>query len=78
MSRIILDLHSEKDVFFFLALAERFNAIVVEVSPPAAPKTKKSIFWLHELSKQGGITSIEDPSEWQRSLRQDRALPFRD
>jgi hypothetical protein len=77
MSRIILDLHSEKDVLFFLALAERFNAIVVEVLPTVAP-TQKSIFWLAELSKQGGITSIEDPAEWQRSLRKEHPLPFRD
>lgn len=80
MSRIILDLHSEKDVLFFLALAERFNAIIVEVLPPAspAPPTKKALFWLTELSKQGGISAIEDPAEWQRSLRQERPLPFRD
>lgn len=78
MSRIILDLHSEKDVLFFLALAERFNATVIAVTPTIVPKTKKSIFWLHELSKQGGIASIEDPSEWQRTMRQDRSLPFRD
>ncbi|MEO0043011.1 MAG: hypothetical protein RL329_2459 [Bacteroidota bacterium] len=52
MSRIILDLHSEKDVLFFLALAERFNATVIAVTPAIVPKTKKSIFWLHELSKQ--------------------------
>jgi hypothetical protein len=78
MSRIILDLHSEKDVQFFLALAERFNAIIVDVLPAASPPMKKSIFWLAELSKQGGIASIEDPVEWQRSLRQERPLPFRD
>jgi hypothetical protein len=78
MSRIILDLHSEKDVQFFLALAERFNAIIVDVLPAASPPTKKALFWLTELSKQGGIVSIEDPAEWQRSLRQERPLPFRD
>jgi hypothetical protein len=78
MSRIILDLQSEKDVLFFLALAERFNAIIVEVLPAVAPPTKKSVFWLTELSKQGGISSIEDPAEWQRSQRQERPLPFRD
>ncbi len=50
-----------------------------------APKTKKNhqiddqspIYWLEKLAEIGGISSIEDPVEWQRSIREDRKLPFR-
>ena len=35
------------------------------------------IYWLEQLAEIGGISSIEDPVDWQRSIRQDRKLPFR-
>jgi hypothetical protein len=33
MSRVVLDLHSEKDVLLLLALAERLSATIVEITP---------------------------------------------
>jgi hypothetical protein len=38
---------------------------------------KSAIDWLEELAAIGGVSSIEDPVEWQRSIREDRKLPFR-
>ncbi len=32
---------------------------------------------LEQLAKEGGVSSIENPVEWQRSMREDRKLPFR-
>jgi hypothetical protein len=46
-----------------------------------AKKTKKKeispIHWLEQLAKIGGVSSIDDPVEWQRNMRQDKKLPFR-
>jgi hypothetical protein len=39
--------------------------------------SKSPIDWLEQLAAIGGVSSIEDPSEWQRSIREDRKLPFR-
>ncbi|HLR27021.1 MAG TPA: hypothetical protein VK112_14240 [Fodinibius sp.] len=33
---------------------------------------------LKKIAKSGGISSIEDPSEWQREQRTDRPLPGRE
>jgi hypothetical protein len=33
MSRVVLDLQSEKDVLLLLALAERLSATIVEITP---------------------------------------------
>jgi hypothetical protein len=33
---------------------------------------------LEEIASRGGISSIPDPSAWQREIRQDRPLPDRD
>ena len=38
---------------------------------------KSAIDWLEQLAEIGGISSIEDPVEWQRNIREDRKLPFR-
>ena len=38
---------------------------------------KSAIDWLEQLAAIGGVTSIDNAVEWQRSIRQDRKLPFR-
>ena len=42
-----------------------------------ADNEKSAIYWLEQLSKIDGFSSIENPVEWQRNIRQDRKLPFR-
>lgn len=39
--------------------------------------SKSPIDWLEQLAAIVGVSSIEDPIEWQRSIREDRKLPFR-
>ena len=38
---------------------------------------KSAIYWLEQLAKINAMSSIEDPVEWQREIRQDRKFPFR-
>ena len=42
-----------------------------------ADADKSAIYWLEQLAKINAMSSIEDPVEWQREIRQDRKLPFR-
>jgi hypothetical protein len=58
------------------------SVLIGNNSVPKAKKTlnsnaKSAIDWLEELAAIGGVSSIEDPVEWQRSIREDRKLPFR-
>jgi hypothetical protein len=32
------------------------------------------VHWLEQLAQAGGFSSIEDPLEWQRTIRAERAL----
>lgn len=47
------------------------------------PKKKKeseplsAIDYLVQLAEAGGVSSIENPIEWQRNNRQERTLPYR-
>jgi hypothetical protein len=41
------------------------------------PDNKSAIDWLEQLAAVGGVSSIQDPVEWQRNIRKDRKLPFR-
>jgi hypothetical protein len=58
----------------------------VLVNGNSSEKTKKQsndvdeqspIFWLEQLAQIDGISTIQNPVEWQRDIRQDRKLPFR-
>ena len=57
----------------------------VLIGPTTPSKTDKNtpldspsaIDWLEQLAEMGGVSSIKDPVEWQREIRQDRNLPFR-
>jgi hypothetical protein len=67
-----------------LAQLDAFLSVLIGHNTPL-PKTEKplmldstsAIDWLEQLAAIGGVSSIEDPVEWQRSIRQDRKLPFR-
>jgi hypothetical protein len=66
-----------------LAQLDTFLSVLIGHNMPK--KTKKitpldnqsPIYWLEQLAQMGGVSSIEDPVEWQRNIRQDRKLPFR-
>ena len=66
-----------------LSQLDAFLSVLIGTnSTPKAEKmpnsdAKSAIDWLEELAKIGGVSSIEDPVEWQRSIREDRKLPFR-
>jgi hypothetical protein len=65
---------SQLDAFLSVLIGHN-SAPKAEKTPAFVPKS--AIDWLEELAAIGGVSSIEDPVEWQRSIREDRKLPFR-
>ena len=58
------------------------SILIGEKAPPQTEylvetKCESPIYWLEQLAQIGGISSIENPVEWQRTIREDRKLPFR-
>jgi hypothetical protein len=64
-----------------LSQLDAFLSVLIGNNPTAKTESsidkKSAIDWLEQLAEIGGISSIEDPVEWQRSIREDRKLPFR-
>jgi hypothetical protein len=75
MSRLVLEFTDEQDLNLLIALANKLNAKVVEVSKD---EKSSSVYWLEQIAENGGIQSIKNPSEWQRNIRIDNKLPNRE
>jgi hypothetical protein len=63
-----------------LSQLDAFLSVLINGSAPKKSKPieeQSPIFWLEELAKTGGVSTVQNPIEWQRDMRQDRKLPFR-
>ena len=65
---------SQLDAFLSVLIGQNTP---LKIDKNAQLESKSAIDWLEQLAEIGGIASIENPVEWQRSVRQDRKLPFR-
>lgn len=54
-----------------------YVTVIDEDITPAEPNGKKLAAILQKIADRGGISSIEDPVKWQRSIRKDQPLPGR-
>jgi hypothetical protein len=65
-----------------LAQLDAFLSVLIGHNQPTKTNktpiidSKSPVDWLEQLAGIGGVSSIEDPVEWQRSIREDRKLPF--
>lgn len=48
-----------------------------ETNSPNKPRNEAMAVLLQKIADAGGV-GISNPEEWQREIRQDRPLPFRD
>jgi hypothetical protein len=78
MSLLTLELKNDEDLDLILALANRVNAIVHKIDKSIKSSNQGPVYWLEKIAEKGGITSIEDPSEWQKEIRKDKVLAFRE
>ncbi len=83
MTRITIDVQNEEDRQFIEVLLKKLGIDNVEESHE--PETKDQLSngkevaaLMQELAESGGLSAIKDPVAWQREIRQDRKLPFRD
>lgn len=65
---------SQLDAFLSILLGHN---VVPKTEKIPIIEIKSAIDWLQELAEIGGVSSIENPVEWQRYIREDRKLPFR-
>jgi len=74
MTKLVLEIPNQKDLELLLSFAKRLKVNVLEIEQ----QEKSPIYWLEQLSKIDSFKEIEDPVSWQRNIRTDRKLPFRD
>ena len=76
--QLTIEIENPADVDILLVILERFKVKIIQQVSNENKKTTSPLFWLDKLAAQGGISSIPNPSEWQRETRNDTNLPFRD
>jgi hypothetical protein len=75
MSKIVLDMPNSSAIDEIIALTKKLEGSVIDIENTS----KKSPFiYLQKISKNGGISSIEDASVWQKETRTDKNLYNRD
>jgi hypothetical protein len=73
MRRITIEIEQERDLQLLLLLAQRIGARVI--MPVTEEERQKHL----RIVAQGSPTAaIDDPMQWQRDIRKDRELPFRE
>ena len=84
MARLILESEDEESLRLIEALARKME-VEQDANPDAENGRQTSDHagdikaLIDKWHQQGGLeTSIEDPVAWQREIRKDRPLPFRD
>jgi hypothetical protein len=81
MQRITLEIEKTADLELLLLLIHRMGIAVVSppIPTPLPVPFKKDRTWhLQVVAKGGNMSYIPDPVAWQREMRQDKPLPFRE
>ena len=77
MTELIITVENPDDEALLLSLAKRLNAKVKQKAAlPPRPDAEAMIRALDKITASGTFNYITDPVAWQRSVRQDRPLPF--
>ena len=74
--QITIQLYDSSDIELLLAFLQRIGAEVVRKTQDSP--SVSAVQWLEALAHEEGVKSIPNPSEWQREIRQDKPLIFRE
>ena len=74
MTKLVLEIPNQKDLELLLSFAKRLKINILEIDR----QEKSPVFWLEQLSKMETFKDIDDPVVWQRNIRKERKLPFRE
>jgi len=81
MTKITIEVHNEEDKRLILDLVNRMNLQSTEEAPDDSESSangQKVAALMQEMAESTSLSKIKDPVAWQREIRQDRKLPFRD
>jgi len=66
---VTLELKNDSDIDLVIALAKRLDGEILNIEQVDKVTTHSPVYWLNEIAKKGGVSSIKDPSEWQKEQR---------
>ncbi len=76
--RLVIELKNEEEMRFVKELLARLQIGTIPVEPAAATHGNHPVDILEAIAARGATgNAIENPAAWQREMRQDRDLPFR-
>ncbi|MDF9800336.1 ribulose kinase [Catalinimonas alkaloidigena] len=82
MTKIIIEIDNEKDKKLIKDFLDKLGIESQEAQDEKTPELlsngKEVASLMQELAESTGLSEIKDPVAWQREIRQDRKLPFRD
>ena len=81
MTRITIEVHNEEDKRLILGLVKRMNLQSAEEAlekSASSANGQKVAALMQEMAESTTLSKIKDPVAWQREIRQDRKLPFRE
>jgi hypothetical protein len=77
--RLVIELKNEEEMRFVKELLARLQIGTVPAEPATATNGNHPVRILEAIAARGTAgNAIENPAAWQREMRQDRELPFRD
>ena len=77
MKIVTLELKNDNDLDLLIAFTKRLDGEILNIEQTGNELTQGPVYWLNELAKKGGVSSISDPSEWQKEQRKDKNLANR-
>lgn len=81
MTKITIEVHNEADKILIKGIISRMGLTSIEEADEKQPKPsngKQVADLMTVLAQDTSLSKIKDPVAWQREIRQDRKLPFRD
>lgn len=72
MKLVTLELKHDEDVELLVAFAKRIDGEILNIKETSAETRQAPVYWLDELARKGGMSTINDPSEWQRTEKTER------
>lgn len=76
MNRIIIETEDKEVLNLLMTLAKNTKVKVIDES--ITRNTTDTVKLMNEIAASVSLTTIKDPVAWQREIRKDRKLPFRD
>lgn len=77
MTRITIEVRSEAEKKRVQDILQSHRIPYEEISSSPTPNGQRVAELMQELAEDYSLSEIKDPVAWQREVRQDRKLPFR-